>query len=84
MPELPLLRLPDPSRAELPDGGRNISNIRKPTKGRQRDRFGPVFDRLQTVPAMPGDPIELREDPTALAPSALSSLRNCGYSCKFS
>ena len=68
MPELPLLRLPNPHRAELPDGGRNISNIRKPAKGRQRDRFGPIFDRLQTVLAKPGDPIELRDDPSALAP----------------
>jgi hypothetical protein len=68
MPELPLLRLPNPSRAELPAGGRNITNIRKPARGRQRDRFGPVFDRLQTVLSRPGDPIELRNDPTALAP----------------
>jgi hypothetical protein len=68
MPELPLLRLPNPSRAELPDGGRNISNVRKPTKGRQRDRFGPVFDRLQIVLSRADDPIELRDDPTALAP----------------
>jgi hypothetical protein len=68
MPEFPLLRLPNPNRSELPDGGRNISSIRKPARGRQRDRFGPVFDRLQTVLARPGDPIELREDPTALAP----------------
>ena len=68
MPELPLLRLPNPSRAEVPDGGRNISNVRKPTKGRQRSRFGPVFDRLQTVLSRADDPIELRDDPTALAP----------------
>ena len=68
MPELPLLRLPNPSRAKLPDGGRSISNIRKPAKGRQRDRFGPIFDRLQAVLAKQGDPIELRDDPTALAP----------------
>jgi len=68
MPELPLLRLPNPNPAELPGGQRLISNLRKPTKGRQRNRFGPVFDRLQTVLARTGDPIELREDPTALAP----------------
>lgn len=68
MPELPLLRLPNPNPAELPRGQRLISNLRKPTKGRQRDRFGPVFDRLHTVLARAGDPIELRDDPTALAP----------------
>jgi Subtilase family len=68
MPELPLLRLPNPNPAELPGGQRSISNLRKPSKGRQRDRFGPVFDRLQTVLSRAGEPIELRDDPTALAP----------------
>jgi hypothetical protein len=68
MPELPLLRLPNPSRAEVPGGGRNISNLRKPTKGRQRDRFGPIFDRLRAVLSRTRGPIELRDDPTALAP----------------
>ena len=83
MPELPLLRLPNPSRAELPDGGRNISSIRKPSKGRQRDRFGPVFDRLQTVLARPGDPIELREDPTALAPERVIVFEIAGTVANF-
>ena len=68
MPALPLLRLPNPNPAEVPGGQRLISNLRKPTKGRQRDRFGPVFDRLQTVLGRPGGPLELRDDPTALAP----------------
>ncbi len=68
MPELPLLRLPNPNPAELPGGPRLIPNLRKPTKGRQTDRFGPVFDRLQTVLGRPGQPVELQEDPTALAP----------------
>ncbi len=83
MPELPLLRLPNPSRAELPDGGRNISNIRKPGKGRQRDRFGPVFDRLQTVLARPDDPMELREDPTALAPERVIVFEIAGTIANF-
>jgi hypothetical protein len=68
MPELPLLRLPNPNPAELPGGPRLIPNLRKPTKGRQTDRFGPVFDRLQTVLGRPGQPVELQDDPTALAP----------------
>lgn len=68
MPELPLLRLPNPNPAEVPGGQRLISNLRKPSKGRQRDRFGPVFDRLQTVLSHAGEPIELRNDPSALAP----------------
>ena len=68
MPERPLLRLPNPNVAEVPGGPRPVPNLRKPTKGRQRDRFAPVFDRLQTVLSRPGDPIELQEDPTALAP----------------
>ena len=68
MPERPLLRLPNPNNAEVPGGNPFPSNVRKPAKGRQRDRFAPVFDRLQAVLARPGDPIELRDDPTALAP----------------
>jgi hypothetical protein len=68
MPERPLLRLPNPNAAEVPGGPRLVPNLRKPTKGRQRDRFAPVFDRLQAVLSRPGDPIELRDDPTALAP----------------
>jgi hypothetical protein len=68
MPERPLLRLPNPNTAEVPGGPRPVPNLRKPTKGRQRDRFAPLFDRLQTVLTRPGDPIELQDDPTALAP----------------
>ena len=68
MPERPLLRLPSPNTAEVPGGPRPVPNLRKPTKGRQLDRFAPLFDRLQTVLTRPGDPIELQDDPTALAP----------------
>ena len=68
MPERPLLRLPIPDNSELPPGPRPIPNLRKPTKVRQRDRFSPVFDRLQAVLSRPGQHIELQEDPTALAP----------------
>lgn len=83
MPELPLLRLPNAVRADLPDGGRNISHIRKPAKGRQQDRFGPVFDRLQAVLARPNDPIELREDPTALAPERVIVFEIAGTVANF-
>ncbi len=83
MPELPLLRLPNAVRAGLPDGGRNISHIRKPAKGRQQDRFGPVFDRLQAVLARPNDPIELREDPTALAPERVIVFEIAGTVANF-
>jgi hypothetical protein len=68
MPERPLLRLPNPNATEVPGGPRPVPNLRKPTKVRQRDRFAPLFDRLQTVLARPGQPIELQDDPTALAP----------------
>ena len=68
MPELPLLRLPNASPAEIPGGGRLIPSFRKPNKGRQGEHYGPVFDRLRTFLARDGAPVELRDDPTALAP----------------
>lgn len=68
MPERPLLRLPNPNNAEIPSGQRLIPNVRKPAKGHQRKRFAPLFDRLKSVLARPGMPIELQDDPTALAP----------------
>jgi hypothetical protein len=68
MPDLPLLRLPNPNPVDLPSGPRGGSNLRLPSKRRQRDRFGPVFDRLKTVLSRANGMMELRDDPTSLAP----------------
>jgi len=68
MPELPLLRLPNPNPIELPKGPRPVSSLRFPPKGRQTGRFGPVFDRLQTILSRANGLMELRDDPSSLAP----------------
>jgi hypothetical protein len=68
MPELPLLPLPRPSTVTPPKGTGRGTKIRIPPKGRQTNRFGPVFDRLQSVLARANGELELRDDPSALAP----------------
>jgi hypothetical protein len=68
MPELPLLPLPRPSAVTPPKGSGGGTKIRIPPKGRQTDRFGPTFDRLQAVLARANGELELRDDPSALAP----------------
>jgi hypothetical protein len=45
-----------------------ISRFRFPSKRRQAERFGPVFERLQSFMARAGSLTELREDPSSLAP----------------
>ncbi len=68
MPARPLLVLPAPRRAEPPTGNRPQNNTRFPSKGRQEARFGPIFERLRASLAERRAPLELREDPTSLAP----------------
>jgi hypothetical protein len=68
MPELPLLRLPNPDPIGLPPGPRMISRFRFPSKRRQAERFGPVFERLQSFIARAETLTELRDDPSSLAP----------------
>lgn len=68
MPTHPLLRLPNPSPVSLPRGGGGGARIRFPSKGRQRTQFGPVFERLRAVLGRGDNGIELRDDPSSLAP----------------
>jgi hypothetical protein len=68
MPARPLLRLPAPDRVDVPAGFGRGSNIRFPPPGRQRDRFRPVFRRLRDVLDRQEGAIELRDDPSSLAP----------------
>jgi hypothetical protein len=68
MPTRPLLRLPSPNSVELPKGSGGGSLIRYPSRGRQTQKFGPVFARLQAALARKDSPVQLRDDPTNLAP----------------
>ena len=68
MPLRPLLRLPPPNPVPVPKSGRGGARIRFPSKKRQTDQFGPVFDRLRSVLERDGAGVVLRDDPSSLAP----------------
>lgn len=68
MPELPLLRLPEPSPVAAPRRRGGGDSIGFPSGQRQRNRFGPVFERLKAALGQGAAPMELRSDPTTLAP----------------
>jgi hypothetical protein len=68
MPTRPLLQLPAPNPVDLPSGPRGGESIRFPSRGRQADRFGPLFNRLRSVLDRANATVELRADPTNLAP----------------
>lgn len=67
MAEYPLLPIPAPDLADRPPGGRGSSNPRLPSRQRQGERLGPVFQRLQDF-SRSDRQHELRRDPTAIAP----------------
>lgn len=69
MAERPLLILPTPEPIARPQASGGGSSIRKPGRGMQVDRFQPVFRRLrETLDGGAAGTMELREDPTSLAP----------------
>jgi hypothetical protein len=68
MPIRPLLRLPAPDHVDVPTGFGGGDKIRFPSAGRQKDRFRPVFRRLREVLDRHDGVIELRDDPSSLAP----------------
>ena len=72
MAERPLLPLPNPEQILPPRGSGGGSQPRLPTKERQAERFGRPFQRLRQVLDAAGaggtDLLELRSDPTSLAP----------------
>jgi len=83
MPTRPLLRLPAPNAVDLPAGPRGGENIRFPARGRQRDKFGPLFTRLRSLLNRPGGALELREDPTSLAPDRVIVFEIAGTAANF-
>lgn len=68
MPERPILILPRPEKIEPPKGRPPISNLKLPSRSRQVSRFAALFDRLRDVLGRASDRIELRDDPSSLAP----------------
>jgi Subtilase family len=68
MPERPLLPLPSPLSSEAPKGLGGPSNIQLPTPQRQIARHAPLFQRLSKALEREATTLELRDDPTSLAP----------------
>lgn len=69
MAERPLLILPTPERIAAPAGHGGGGKLRLPPKDAQVARFGPDFVRLrQVLDSSRTDGLELRDDPTSLAP----------------
>lgn len=68
MAKRPLLILPTPEKIAPPKGHGGGGGLRLPTKGGQLATFGPIFKRLRKVLGREGGAIELRDDPSSLAP----------------
>ena len=67
MAERPILILPRPQLVDPPKGTGGGAKPRLPTKDSQLGRFGPDFRRLREVLAG-ANALQLRDDPTSLAP----------------
>jgi hypothetical protein len=83
MPTRPLLRLPAPNPVAIPAGPRGGQNIRFPARGRQRDKFSPLFTRLRSLLNRQDGALELREDPTSLAPERVIVFEIAGTVANF-
>ncbi|WP_226782225.1 S8 family peptidase [Oceaniglobus trochenteri] len=68
MTEYPLLPVPKPGSDKRPKGGSGGSKVQTPSRAEQRDRLGPIFQRLRDVFDRNGDPLSLREEPLGIAP----------------
>lgn len=64
----PLLRLPTPDAIAPPKGHGGGAKMRFPSKERQKAQFGPVFSRLRAVLSGERGVIELKDNPSSLAP----------------
>jgi hypothetical protein len=83
MPARPLLRLPTPSPVALPKGGRGGALIRYPSRGRQTQQFGPEFARLRAALSREDGAVQLRDDPTSLAPERVIVFEIAGTIANF-
>jgi hypothetical protein len=83
MPARPLLRLPTPSPVALPKGGRGGGLIRYPSRGRQTQQFGPEFARLRAALSREDGAVQLRDDPTSLAPERVIVFEIAGTIANF-
>ena len=84
MAERPLLILPAPERSDPPRGGGGGGTIRKPGRDLQVGRFQPVFDRLrQALDGGAAGIMELRDDPSSLAPDRVIVFEIAGSVANF-
>lgn len=83
MPTRPLLRLPAPNSVAAPAGHGGPAPLRFPSHRRQREKFGPLFDRLRGVLGRPGAVLELRDDPHNLAPERVIVFEIAGTVANF-
>jgi len=83
MPTRPLLRLPGPDPVAVPSGPRGGGKIRLPSLRRQRDRFGPLFERLRGLLDRDTGVLQLRDDPTSLAPERVIVFEIAGTVANF-
>jgi hypothetical protein len=84
MAERPLLILPNAEVIAPPPGPRGGRNPLVPTREKQAGRIGPAFARLRN--ALSGGPeriLELRDDPTALAPDRVIVFEIAGNVANF-
>ena len=68
MPDRPLLNLPRPTEAVLPRKHGRGPDVSRPSRGRQRQRIDPRFERLSAVADTPAQLLALRDDPASIAP----------------
>ena len=68
MAERPFLAMPRPERRAPPTGQRPRENVPPADAGRQAERLGPKFERLEQVLGDPDALAELRDDPSAIVP----------------
>jgi len=67
VPAKPLLVLPKAEPSVLPQGPRKFPSLKLPTHAYQRQKFSPVFTRVQNA-IQSGRAYELRADPASIAP----------------
>jgi hypothetical protein len=82
MPARPLLILPRPNQVVPPRGRGGGSDLRLPSRDRQISQFGPIFSRLRGV-LDSADTLELRSDPTSLAPDRVIVFEIAGTIANF-